>query len=209
MQGLDPSSAEQSISLDSIGFALALCSPDVTVQAKAALLRDDARAIEYLRHWTALIPAYMYVAQRFHCAEMSCMEDFGLNASLVAESLLALAYDELQITQGQARAWLNIVHAMKDRADLMHAVDQYRLLKEVLCCTFGEPYQGFEYIPCLDDDHLEERKVHFLQLGREVGKALAGRNVAPFKHLQWLVTAGREEHDGVVPCTSDGCGNAL
>jgi hypothetical protein len=126
------------------------------------------------------------------------MEDFDLNASLVAESLLAFDFDELQITQDQARAWLNIVQAMKEIGDLMHAVHQYRLLKQVLCCTFGEAYKGFVDIPCLDADDLDDRKVTFLLLGRAVGKALGGKDVAPFKHLQWLVTAGREGDDGVV-----------
>jgi len=178
-QGLDPSNAEHSITLDSKGFALALCIQDVTVQEKAALLREETRAIEYLRHWTALIPAYMYVAQCFHNSEMSCLEDFDLNAGLVAESLLAFNFDEIQITQDQARAWLKIVQAMKAIGDLMHAVDQFLLLKQVLCCIFGEAHKGLVYIPCLDDDHLEDRKVHLLQLGSAVGKALCGKMWLP------------------------------
>ena len=106
-------------------------------------------------------------------------------------------FDEIQITQDQARAWLNIVKVMKAIGHLTHAVDQFLLLKQVLCCIFGEAHKGLVYIPCLDDDHLEDRKVHLLQLGSAVGKALCGKHVAPFKHLQWLVTAGREGDDGV------------
>jgi hypothetical protein len=72
-RGLDPSMVVEYMEKESIEFALQLCSPEFTLQRNALLRSAEPKAIKLLLEWPVLIPAYMYLAQCFHCDEIKCM----------------------------------------------------------------------------------------------------------------------------------------
>jgi len=200
-RGLDPSMVVEYMEKESIEFALQLCSPEFTLKRTALFRSAEPKAIKLLLEWPVLIPAYMYLAQCFHCEEMSCVEDFGLAAEVIADNVLHLVGQDCSISQRQALSWIDIVLCMNESDVLHHRDDRRARLARVIRCTFAKtPSVAEQGTWCQDRDGEEE---HGLGNRRwlKVEYALKGRNIGPYMELAWLATVARKGTTSIVAWT--------
>ena len=168
---------------------------------KGAVLREEPNAISFLLERPALILGYMYVAQCFHCEEMSCMDDFCLAAEIIAENLMFLAGLDSLISQRQARSWIDIVLCMNESDVLHHRDDRRALLVQVIRCTFAKTPSVAEQGTWCQVRDSEEEYCIWNRLWLNAEYALKGRNIGPYKELAWLATAARKGHTSIVAWT--------
>jgi hypothetical protein len=161
----------------------------------------ELKAIKLLMDWPALIPPYMYLAQCFHCEEMSCMEDFGLTAEVITDNVLSLAGLDCSITQRQALSWIDIVHCMLESDVFNEREDRRSLVLQFLRCTFmqaplaAQPGTWTERVDGGEDHSVWSR------LRLQVEYALQGKIIGAYEDLAWLANVYVEAPPSIVSGT--------
>ena len=133
------------------------------------------------------------------------MEDFGLTAEVITDSVLCLAVLDCSISQRQALSWIDIVHCMLETDVFKEREDRRSLLLQVIRRTF---LNGPSAVPA--GTWIERRvspEVHSVlrRLRLKVECALQGTFLGAYKELAWLVNASVEAPQSIVPCTGTKC----